>query len=103
MAGINFDNIFSLVIKYDSIKTIFAIVVAQKMKMLQFDNGTTYLNGDLYKDICMCQPEGFIKDLQCVCKLIKSLHDLCQSGRQWNIKFHSFHKQHILFQSDANN
>ena len=91
MAGIDFDNTFSLLIKYDSIKTIFAIVVAQKMKMLQFHNGTIYLNGDLYEDICICQPEGFIEDSQCICKLIKSLYDLRQSDCQWNIKFHSFH------------
>ena len=73
-----------------------------KMKVLRFDIGTVYLNGDLNKDIYMRQPEGFIMILNWFCKLIESLYGLRQSGRQWNMKFNSFLKQYNLHQSDAN-
>lgn len=76
---------------------------AKNMKMLQFDIGTAYLNGDLSKEIYMQQPEGYINssNVKLVCKLIKSLYGLRQSGRQWNIKFDQFLKKYNLIPSDA--
>jgi len=83
---------------------IFAIVAAHKMHLIQFDIGIAFLNGDLYEDIFMSQPEGFIV-VDCekpVCKLKKSLYGLKQSARQWNIKFDTFLKTYDLIPSEAN-
>ena len=53
------------------------------------DVKTTFLNGSLEKTIYMVQPEGFIAKGQesKVCKLQKSIYELKQSSRSWNIKF----------------
>ena len=53
------------------------------------DVKTAFLNGDLYKEIYMLQPESFIIPGQenKVCKLNKSLYGLKQAPKQWHEKF----------------
>jgi hypothetical protein len=56
------------------------------------DVNTTFLNGDLEKEIYMKQPKGFVvkgkKEL--VCKLKRSLYGLKQSPRMWYQKFDTY-------------
>ena len=52
------------------------------------DVKTTFLNGNLSKDVYMTQPEGFTsKDGSKVCKLQKSIYGLKQASKSWNIRF----------------
>jgi len=53
------------------------------------DVKTTFLNGNLTKDVYMMQPEGFVdlKNVGKVCKLQKSIYGLKQASRSWNIHF----------------
>ena len=51
---------------------------------------TTFLHGDLEKEICIFQPEGFEVVGKEVCKLKKSLYGLKQLSRQWYKKFDMF-------------
>jgi hypothetical protein len=53
------------------------------------DVKTTFLNGDLYEDVYMTQPKGFVmKGKEHMgCRLRKSIYDLKQASRQWNLKF----------------
>ena len=44
---IDFDEIFSLVVKMTSIRTILSLVVIQCLHVLQLDVKTTFLHGDL--------------------------------------------------------
>ena len=48
-----------------------------------------FLNGNLEEDIYMQQPEGFVtgKKGNLVCKLQKSIYELKQASRSWNIQF----------------
>ena len=101
--GIDYDETFSPVIKHDSVRVLFAIVVVLRMHMRQFDIGTAYLNSDLTTRIYMQQPEGFIDPDHplYVCSLLKSLYGLKQSGRLWNHTFDTFLKLYHLLTSDA--
>ncbi|GJX99928.1 zinc finger, CCHC-type containing protein [Tanacetum coccineum] len=53
------------------------------------DVKTTFLNGDLDKEVYMKQPEGFVMpdNKHKVCKLVKSLYGLKQAPKQWHQKF----------------
>ena len=100
-AGIDYEETYAPVIKHDSVRAMFSIAAAYKMYMVQFDIGTTFLNGDLEEEIYMCQPEGFEKEGGFVCKLQKSLYGLKQAARKWNEKFDYFLKKYNLLVSNA--
>ena len=53
------------------------------------DVKTAFLNGNLNEEIYMMQPEGFIAKNQehMVCKLKRSIYELKQASRSWNIRF----------------
>ena len=76
--GIDFDEIFSHVIKLSTIKIILGLATNQDLKIEQLDVKTAFLHGDLEEEIYMHQPKGFEvkgkKDL--VYKLKKSLYGL---------------------------
>jgi hypothetical protein len=45
--GIDFDETFSLVAKYDSIRTVLVIVIAEDLDLTQFDIKIAYLYANL--------------------------------------------------------
>ncbi|BBN68204.1 transposable element gene [Prunus dulcis] len=94
--GINFEYIFSPVVKMSSIRVVLGLAASLNLKIKQLDVKTAFLHGDLEEEIYMEQPEGFKvkgkKDL--VCRLKKSLYGLKQAPRQWYKKFDSFMIEH---------
>jgi hypothetical protein len=62
------------------------------LELEKLDVKRTFLHGDLYEEIYMEQPEGFVKHCKrrSVPKLKKYLYGLKQSPRQWYKKFDSF-------------
>ncbi|CAN1245512.1 Retrovirus-related Pol polyprotein from transposon TNT 1-94 [Linum grandiflorum] len=89
--GIDFDEIFSPVVKMTSIRTVLGLAASLNLEVEQMDVKTAFLHGDLEEEIYMEQPEGFKKKKQedFVCKLNKSLYGLKQAPRQWYKKFES--------------
>ncbi|KAJ4716959.1 Retrovirus-related Pol polyprotein from transposon TNT 1-94 [Melia azedarach] len=89
--GVDFDEIFSPVVKMSSIRVVLGIAASLDLEIEQMDVKTAFLHGDLDKKIYMEQPEGFkIKGKEYyVCKLKKSLYGLKQAPRQWYKKFES--------------
>ena len=83
--GIDYEETYSLVVRFTSICLILAIVTSLDLKLHQMDEKMTFLNGELEEKIYMEQPIGFIKDGQehNMCKLIRSIYGLKQSSRQW--------------------
>ena len=79
--GIDFDDIFSLVVKMASICTILSIVSIEDFHLEQLDVKIAFLHGDLDEEIYMAQPQGFeVKGKEnLVCKLKKSLYGLNQA------------------------
>ena len=59
--GVDFDEVFSPVVKHASIRVLLAIVDRKDWKLEQLDVKTAFLHGDLKETIYMMQPEGFIK------------------------------------------
>ncbi|KAK1694265.1 hypothetical protein QYE76_010962 [Lolium multiflorum] len=83
--GIDYNDVFSPVVKHSSIRAFFGIVAMRDLELEQLDVKTAFLHGELEEEIYMDQPEGFVvpskEDL--VCKLKRSLYGLKQSPRQW--------------------
>ena len=86
--GIDYDETFSPVARFSSIRTLLAFAVEMGMQIHQMDVVTAFLNGDLKEEIYMQQPSGYIQPDKngLVCKLKKSLYGLKQSPRCWNEK-----------------
>ena len=57
--GVDFDEIFSPVVKMTTLRTVLALVACQDMDLVQMDMKTAFLHGDLHEDIYMQQPEGY--------------------------------------------
>jgi hypothetical protein len=106
--GIDFDEIFSPVVKMTSIRTILSLVAVEDLHLEQLDVKTTFLHGDLEEEIYMQQPQGYeVKGKEnLVCRLKKSLYGLKQAPRKWYLKFDRFmteqgynrcHSEHCVY------
>ena len=89
--GIDFDEIFSPVVKVGSIRVVLGLIASLDLEVEQMDVKTAFLHDDLDKEIYMEQPEVFqVKGKEdYVCRLQKSLYGLKQAPRQWYKKFES--------------
>lgn len=101
--GVDYNDMFSPVVKHSSIRTFFSIVAIHDLE--QLDVKTAFSHGELEEEIYMDQPEGFIVPSKenYVCKLKKSLYGLKQSPRQWYKRFDSFTLLHGFNRSEYDN
>ena len=73
--GVDYDETFSPVVRFSSIRTLLAYAVQNNMLVHQIDAVTAFLNGELDEEIHMQQPTGYIVPSKehLVCKLKRSL------------------------------
>ena len=57
--GIDFEEIFSPVVKMSLIRVVLGLVASMNLEIEQLDGKTAFLHGDLEEEIYMEQPEGF--------------------------------------------
>jgi hypothetical protein len=73
--GVDCNQAFNPIVKYESIKTVLVIVAQQKMEIVQFIIQTTFIHGFLDIVNYMVQPQGFEVtnsiDSQLVCLSLK--------------------------------
>ena len=53
-------RVFSSVLCKDSLRIITALLAHYDLELHQMDVKTTFLNGDLYENVNMAQPKGFV-------------------------------------------
>ena len=80
------DGTFAPVMRFETLRTLFANAAVNKLHLRQFDVKGAYLNGYLNETIYMQQPPGFEDGTSKVCLLIWSLYGLKQAGNVWNHK-----------------
>lgn len=81
--GVDYTETFAPVSRYETIRTLLSVAAARKLKLVQFDIGTAYLNSELKEEVYMEQAEGYEIGSDMVYILDKTLYGLPQSGRAW--------------------
>jgi hypothetical protein len=74
----------------DSIQLALSIAVAKEWEVHYMDVKNAFLHGDIFEEIYMDQPQGFMQDSSLVCRLKKSLYGLKQAPRAWYAKMDSY-------------
>nr|GEY45329.1 retrotransposon protein, putative, Ty1-copia subclass [Tanacetum cinerariifolium] len=82
-AGIDYNEVFSLVVRHTSIRVILALTACKDYELEQLEVKTTFLHGNLEEVIYMKEPPRYEQGNK-VCLLKKSLYGLKQSPRQWS-------------------
>jgi hypothetical protein len=90
--GIDYEETFSPVARYTSIRTIIALAAKMKWKLHQMDVKTAFLNGVIEEEVYIEQPQGFeVEDRKShVYRLKKALYGLKQAPRAWYGRIDSF-------------
>ena len=87
--GIDYEETFSPVVRYESIRYLLAHAALQDWEIEAMDVKLAYLHGVLEEEIYMEQSEGFVAkgEEDKVCKPVRSLYRLKQAGQVWNRTF----------------
>lgn len=85
--GIDYEETYSPVVRYTSIRYLMALASKYNLDIQQMDAVTAFLQGELSEDIFIERPQGISdgKDGQ-VLKLNKAVYGLKQSSLVWNTK-----------------
>lgn len=86
--GIDYNEIYSPVARIETIRLMLALSIEEDLHVHQMDVVTAYIQGDLSNEIYMAQPPMFQEksESQKVCKLLRPIYGLKQSGREWHRK-----------------
>lgn len=85
-SGIDYNETFSSVVKYSSIRMLLSIAAQMKLNIRQMEAVTAFLNGILEEEIWMEQPEGYEDGTNKCCKLLRAIDGLIkQASRVWNL------------------
>lgn len=102
--GLDYDDTYASVGKFDSLRILLALAVSKRLKIIQFDVVTAFLNGDM-KDTVYCrQVQGFIHPTfkNRVWLLNRSLYGTKQAARRWQQHFGDTTMQFNLRACDSN-
>ena len=84
--GLDYNETFSPVIHFKTIRALLAMVPSKKLKVRQLDVKGAYLNGILTQPIYMEQPTGFDDKSRLVCLLIKGIYSLKPKASRMNME-----------------
>lgn len=84
--GIDYEETFSPVVRYSSIRMLLALTAKYGLEVHQMDAVCAFLQSDLKETIYMEPPAGYSVEIGKVCKLNKALYGLKQTSRVYNMK-----------------
>lgn len=88
--GIDYEETYSPVVKYTSVRYLIALAAKMDLHIRQIDVVTAFLHGDLKEEIYMLQPERYSDGSNRICRLSKSIYGLKQASRMWYEKMTKF-------------
>jgi len=85
--GLDYNETFSPVIKFSTVRIILSLALSYKWPIHQIDVNNAFLNGELEETVYMEPPPSFSPpDSNLVCKLNKAIYGLKQAPRSWYLK-----------------
>lgn len=92
MPGIDFDETYSPVARFETVRVFLALAAQLQLPVYQFDVKSAFLNGTLEEEVYVTQPEGHILDgkKKKVYRLTKALYGLKQAPRAWYSRIDAF-------------
>lgn len=92
--GIDYNEVFAPVARWDTIRTILALAASKGWDMYQLDVKSAFLHGELVEDVYIEQPPGYqTQGRNKVYKLRKALYGLKQAPRAWYSKIETYFAQ----------
>ena len=90
--GIDYEETFSPVARFETIRLLLALAAQLRWEVYQFDVKSASLNGELEEEVYVSQPEGFVIDgkEKKVYRLRKALYGLKQAPRAWYSKIDTY-------------
>jgi hypothetical protein len=90
--GVDFDEMFSPVVKPAMVRVVLSIALSLKWETRQLDIKNAFLHGKLAEVVYSRQSTGFIDSTrpEHVCRLNRSLYGLKQAPRAWYQRFATF-------------
>ena len=84
--GLDYEETFSPVVRFESIRCLLAMGTQHKLILYQMDVSTAFLHGELREEVYMKQPKEFVEpgNKNLVCRLKCSSYGLKQSPKCWN-------------------
>nr|GEU73882.1 cysteine-rich RLK (receptor-like protein kinase) 8 [Tanacetum cinerariifolium] len=90
--GIDYEETFSPVARFETVRIILAVATQEQWKIHQFDVKLTFLNEELKEEVYVTQPPSFESNTKPnkVLRLRKALYGLKQAPRAWYSKIDDF-------------
>jgi hypothetical protein len=101
--GVDYEETFTPVAQYTSIRTIISIATQMGWRIHQMDVKTAFLNGNIEEEVYLEQPRGFEVHNRAshVCLLKKALYGLKQAPRAWYSRIDSYLQSIGFIKSDV--
>lgn len=83
--GVDFEEVFALVTRMETVRLLLALAAHKSWEVHHLDVKSAFLNGKLYEEVYVQQPEGYEEPGQerKVYRLFKALYGLRQAPRAW--------------------
>jgi hypothetical protein len=94
--GVDYEETFSPVARYTSIKIVISLALVMGWRIHQTDVKKTFLNGVIEEEVYINQPQGFEVHAKKshVCRLKKALYRLKKAPRAWYSRIeHGLHQE----------
>jgi hypothetical protein len=90
--GVDYNETFSLVIKFVTVRVVLSLARSRDLTIHQFDVKNAFLHGTLTETVYCSQPTNFVDAARpdLVCRLNRSLYGLKQAPRGWYSRFASY-------------
>jgi hypothetical protein len=90
--GVDYDETFSLVVKFATVRTVLSLALSRDWAIHQLDIKNAFLHDTLMETVYCSQPTGFIDEARpdLVCRLNRSLYGLKQAPQAWYSCFASY-------------